>query len=164
MLGLIRRLTWALVTLVALAALAFTGLMLIQGGSRALTEFDLDTLRASWPTLAALALVLAGPPLFARLDGHPRSGLIAVAMWIASSLVYLLYEGGSGSSLRASAAVTIWAGVPILVVYGFRSALTRTPLRPWAQLGAVVMAALVVAWLTAPMALVVHCALTGNCP
>jgi len=163
-LGLIRRLTLALVALVALAVITLTGLLLLQGGSHAVSEFGLASLRGTWPTLAALTVVLAGPPLLARLDGRPRFGLVALVVWIASAVVYRAAEDGTAFSLRASAAVAIWAGVPILVVYALRSALSRTPFRPLTQVAIVVIAALVLAWLTAPMALVVVCAVTGNCP
>jgi hypothetical protein len=156
------RILLTLAVTVAVVALAITVAMVFAGGSGAFTEFDVSTLQYVWPTLVALAILMAvglrSTPL------APPRGLIPTAMggWIASTVAYVL-QNGSYWSLGRFTGSAIVAGVPILVVSGV---LTTTNRHEWATIPRVIVGicvALALAWLAVPMFLTVVCLLTGDC-
>ena len=150
--------------LVTFAALVLTIVMLVQGGPSSLAEFGVESLLASWPTAVALAILVVGPAVSVRLATPPYLGLSFLAVWILSAGAYLLSEV-SMWSVRGGIATLIWTATPLLPVFTVRTILgLRSPLRSSVQIAVATVTGLVFWWLTAPVALVATCALTGNCP
>ena len=158
----VRRLAIGVLAAVAFIAIAFTAFELFEAGPGGLAELGFDNFTYAWPTVLALALVIGEPFLLKGLHWRHRSGLVATIAWLGSSLAYA--RDFRNGSVRDTIATLILAGTPILAIYTWRLILARTSMRPGLQLGATVVAALVLAWLTVPIALVVGCAVAGACP
>jgi len=152
----------AVLALVAFVSIAFTAFELFEAAPSGLTQFGFEDFTYAWPTVLGLALVIGEPFLLKTLHWPQRSLLVATLAWLGSTLAYA--RDFESVSVRNTIAMLILAGSPILAVYFFRLILARTSVRPGLQLLATVVAALVLAWLTAPMALVVGCAVAGACP
>jgi hypothetical protein len=162
LLAWVRRLAIAFLAFVAVIAIAFTAFELFDAGPAGLAELGFDNFTYAWPTVLALALVIGEPHFLRGLHWRQRSVSVAAMAWLGSALVYA--RDFPNVSVRDTVAVLIIAGSPVLVVYTWRLILARTSMRPGLQLGATVVAALVLVWLTVPMALVVGCAVAGACP
>lgn len=157
------RLAIAFLACVAFIAIAFTAVELFEAGPSGLSDFGLHAFTYAWPTVLALGLVIAEPFVLRGLHSRQRSVLVvATIAWLGSTLAYS--RDLQNVSVRTTIATLVLAGSPILAVHICRLILARTSVRPSLQLVATVVAALVLAWLTVPLALVVGCALAGECP
>jgi len=161
-LGWIGRIAIGVLAFVAFGAVAFTAFELFDAGPSGLAEFGFDSLTYAWPTFLALTFVIAEPFLRRNLHSRLRPALVATIAWLGSSLAYA--RDFQNVSVRGTIAMLVLAGSPILAVYIWRLILARTSMPTGFQLSATVAVALVLAWLTGPMALVVGCAVASACP
>ena len=152
------------IALVTLAALGLTVFTLVEAGPSAFAEFGVESLVASWPTAAALAILVWGPAVSVRLRTPPYVGLAFLTVWVLSAVAYLVSAGFSGS-LRQIVAISIWSATPLLPVFTLRTILAlRSSMRAATQISLVTAVALLFWWVTVPTAIAVTCALTGSCP
>jgi hypothetical protein len=158
----IGRIAIGLLAFLAFGAIAFTAFELFDAGPSGVAEFGLDSFTYAWPTLLALVFVITEPFLLRNLHSRLRPELVATIAWLGSSLAYA--RDFQNVSVRSTVAVLMLAGSPILAIHIWRQILARTSMRTGFQLLATVAVALVLAWLTVPMALVVGCAVAGACP
>ena len=150
-----------LAALIGLGALSFTVLELVDAGWSGVTEFGLMGFVFAWPTILGMIGMLAGPSLARRLGRSLGSGTAALCSWVLS---LALYSAFGPDPIRFISSVAIWSGTPIVTVYVTQWALERTRLRPRLKVGLVTVVAVVMVWATAPVALVVACAMGAGCP
>ena len=154
----------AVLAVVTFAALGFTLVTLLQAGPSGVAEFGLDALRFAWPTGIALAVLVFGPAVSARFRTPPYIGLSFLIVWIGSAAAYSLGDA-SLWSVRNVMSTLIWTATPLVPVFTVRVLLLlRSGLHPSAQTLIAAASGVVFWWLTAPIAIVVSCAMTGSCP
>jgi hypothetical protein len=150
--------------LVSLVALLFSIATLVQAGPSGIAEIGVRSLGATWPTAAALALILFGPAVWQRLGTAPSAGLALMGAWLVSAALYLSF-GGAGWSLRSMLATLIWTLAPLVPAFTVRAIMAlRGSARPSTQMlinGAI---GLVLWWLAAPTAITITCAVARKCP
>ena len=152
----------ALAALLGLGALAFTVLEMVDGGWGSVTEFGGVTLVFAWPTILALTFMIARPLVAVRWGRALGRGTAAFVAWVASVGLYSLTTGLG--PLRAIAALAVWSGTPVIVVFLAQQALERAPFRQRTKVMAIGTVALVMVWCTAPTAIVIDCAMGAGCP
>jgi len=157
-----RRVLVVMATLIALPAVALTMWSLLQGGGSFIRELGADGIIFVWPTMFALAVMLAVTRW--RTSPHPHwQFALAIVLWLASVGAYGIQQG-SPVRLQDILATCIWAGAP-LVVFGFLLRLLRpVQVGVWVRLTLGSLILLALAWFTIPLALVVGCAVSGSCP
>ena len=149
---------------ITLAALVFTIVTMVGAGVGALAEFGPATLVATWPTAVALAAIIFVPVFSERLARPPYAGRFLLAVWILPALAYGI-SSGSPWSFRAVSALLIVSATPLQPVFTLRTIMAwRSHLSRAAQIAIVTAVALIFWWLTAPVALVIGCAVAGSCP
>jgi len=152
----------AFAALLGLGALSFTVLELVDGGWGGLSEFGGITLVFAWPTILSLTFMIAGPLVALRWGRALGRGTAAFVAWVASVALYSLTTGLG--PLRVIAALAVWSGTPVIVVFLVQQALERAPFRQRTKVVVVGTVALMMVWCTAPTAIVINCAMGAGCP
>jgi len=158
------KLASVLLALVSTVALLFSIVTLVRAGPSAIAETGVGSLGATWPTAAALALILFGPAIWSRLGAAPTAGLTLLGAWLISAGWYLSF-GGAAWGLRSMLATLIWTVAPLVPAFTLRAivALKRST-RPSTQMLICGAIGLVLWWLASPTAITITCAVAGSCP